>query len=235
MSDILSAVRDFIAALLDDSSASAPVSSRPARATRGKEPHYSSLRSLRGETVECFVDGENVVASTQKLLGQRFSPRAFVQSLRQATKSVKVTAVFTRDPKGRIRREEFEAAGIRVIEVPREVIAGRLRSNADASLCIAVGEIATRSRADCFLLISGDYDLVSAAARGIRRIHGPKAKVLCAAVPRSLSGGLQNRPDLLTAPPIHLPNTALIGANKPNSKGHNKPLWLRAAARIFNS
>jgi hypothetical protein len=139
-------------------------------------------------------------------------------------------AVFTTEPNRSDYRRALEAAGIRVIALPRETVRTwrgvERRGNSDESLLFEAGVLSNRMRRpDTFAIFSGDGLLSTNVAKGLRRHHGRGVRIVCFGIPGSIASEIARRTDLFDAPPIPLGVDCLLGkhgraSNHPSPHHH---------------
>ncbi|MEA3187146.1 MAG: hypothetical protein QOD99_976, partial [Chthoniobacter sp.] len=132
------ALANFLAPVPSAHSVAAPRGGGRRRLAAGRLARRSDFAALRGHRVLAVLDYENVAFSLKNIHGARFSPAGLLRAMRASARSVEPLAVLTSHPGQTAYQRSLEAAGFRVIAMPREIVntcRGReLRANSDPTL-----------------------------------------------------------------------------------------------------
>jgi len=125
------------------------------------------LDTLAGKRVAALFDIENLLGGARDL-GLSLDFARLADHLQTAARSIRLHAVFSRQPGDTRLQEELEEAGFvahpRDIEVVQTHNGTRTRANSDEKILFLAGRYMTRGSIDVVLFGSGDGDLVTELA-----------------------------------------------------------------------
>ena len=161
-------------------------------------PAITDLSALKHRRVLVIVDEDNLRISMQNR-GRKLSYRRLLDRVQAVADEVLPLAVLTAPPNDTQREQYLQRRGWGTLTVPRETVrtwhGARTLANADMDICFEAGRAALNWGGDAVVIGSGDGDLSTAIARGLKRAV-PGKKVFTLSVPGCSSRRLLDRKDL---------------------------------------
>lgn len=201
-------------------------------------PATTDLSGLKHRRVLVIVDEDNLRISMQNRR-RILSYRRLLDRVQSVADEVLPLAVLTAPPNDTQREQYLQSRGWSTLTVPQETVrtwnGTRTMANADMDICFEAGRAALNWAGDAVVIGSGDGDLSTAIARGLRRAL-PGRKIFTLSVPGCASRRLLERTDLfdgslqigldLTRPKAGCPHTVLP---PPRQHHHNPRTTWKAA------
>ena len=161
-------------------------------------PATTDLSALKRRRVLVIVDEDNLRISMQNR-GRKLSYRRLLDRVQSVADEVLPLAVLTAPPNDTQREHYLQSRGWSTLTVPQETVRTwngiRTMANADMDICFEAGRAALNWGGDAVVIGSGDGDLSTAIARGLKRAV-PGKKVFTLSVPGCSSRRLLDRKDL---------------------------------------
>jgi uncharacterized LabA/DUF88 family protein len=165
---------------------------------RATLPVTTDLSALKRHRVLVIVDEDNLRISMQNR-GRKLSYRRLLDRVQSVADEVFPLAVLTAPPNDTQREQYLQSRGWSTLTVLQETVrtwnGTRTMANADMDICFEAGRAALNWGGDVVVIGSGDGDLSTAIARGLKRAV-PGKKVFTLSVPGCSSHRLLDRKDL---------------------------------------